>query len=457
MLLEAPSLMVVDDDPVTCELLCEVFAAEGFKSRFVQSSEAALASLETDYPDVVVSDIRMNGPEDGLTLLDRVRQQYPKLPVVLMTAFGSVDSAVRAVKHGAFDYVSKPFDMDALVATVHRALSGKSANSVSVIDDDEPQASGLVGRAPAMLEVYKMIARVADSTAAVLISGESGTGKELVARAIHFHSSRVAAPFVAVNCGALTETLLETELFGHVKGSFTGAIANKLGIFEQAGAGTVFLDEVSEMSASLQVKLLRVLQEREIVPVGGSAPITIEARVIAATNREPEELISSDKFRLDLLYRLNVINIHLPPLRERREDLPLLVAHFIRKYASADRMPPSVADSALRVLTIYSWPGNVRELENAIERAVTLNQTGTITKDDLPAKIFAAQDTYLSQTNRDELAPLFEGLPSIDEMERRYFLHVLESTGNNRTRAAEILGINRKTLYRMATRLGVKL
>jgi len=457
MLLEAPSLMVVDDDPVTCELLCEVFAAEGFKSRFVQSSEAALASLETDYPDVVVSDIRMNGPEDGLTLLDRVRQQYPKLPVVLMTAFGSVDSAVRAVKHGAFDYVSKPFDMDALVATVHRALAGKSANSVSVIDDDEPQASGLVGRAPAMLEVYKMIARVADSTAAVLISGESGTGKELVARAIHFHSSRVAAPFVAVNCGALTETLLETELFGHVKGSFTGAIANKLGIFEQAGAGTVFLDEVSEMSASLQVKLLRVLQEREIVPVGGSAPVTIEARVIAATNREPEELISSDKFRLDLLYRLNVINIHLPPLRERREDLPLLVAHFIRKYASADRMPPSVADSALRVLTIYSWPGNVRELENAIERAVTLNQTGTITKDDLPAKIFAAQDTYLSQTNRDELAPLFEGLPSIDEMERRYFLHVLESTGNNRTRAAEILGINRKTLYRMATRLGVKL
>ncbi|PYS20614.1 MAG: hypothetical protein DMF72_20375 [Acidobacteria bacterium] len=457
MLLEAPSLMVVDDDPVTCELLCEVFAAEGFKSRFVQSSEAALASLETDYPDVVVSDIRMNGPEDGLTLLDRVRQQYPKLPVVLMTAFGSVDSAVRAVKHGAFDYVSKPFDMDALVATVHRALSGKSANSVSVIDDDEPQASGLVGRAPAMLEVYKMIARVADSTAAVLISGESGTGKELVARAIHFHSSRVAAPFVAVNCGALTETLLETELFGHVKGSFTGAIANKLGIFEQAGAGTVFLDEVSEMSASLQVKLLRVLQEREIVPVGGSAPVSIEARVIAATNREPEELISSDKFRLDLLYRLNVINIHLPPLRERREDLPLLVAHFIRKYASADRMPPSVADSALRVLTIYSWPGNVRELENAIERAVTLNQTGTITKDDLPAKIFAAQDTYLSQTNRDDLAPLFEGLPSIDEMERRYFLHVLESTGNNRTRAAEILGINRKTLYRMATRLGVKL
>src|SRR5437899_9147982 len=256
---EAPRLMVVDDDPVTCDLLCEVFAAEGFASRFVQSGEAAIASLAVESPDVLVSDIRMTKPDDGLALVDHVRQAYPHIPVVLMTAFGSVDTAVRAVKQGAFDYVSKPFDIDALVATVRRALAARSiVQPARRTDDDEQHAPGLVGRTPAMLEVYKMIARVSDSPASVLITGESGTGKELVARAIHVHGARATDPFVGINCGALTETLLESELFGHVKGSFTGAIANKAGIFEQARSGTVFLDEVSQMSPGLQVKLLRV-------------------------------------------------------------------------------------------------------------------------------------------------------------------------------------------------------
>src|SRR5262249_30151737 len=240
--LNAPRLMVVDDDPVTCELLCEVFTAEGFNPRFVQSCDAALASLTKENADVVISDIRMGSIDEGLALLEEVRQQYPQLPVVLMTAFGSVDTAVRAVKQGAFDYVSKPFDIDALVATVRRALAGRSQTTTPTIaaEQEPQQASGLVGRAPVMLEVYKMIARVADSPAAVLITGESGTGKELVARAIHAHGERAHKPFVAINCGAITETLLETELFGHVKGSFTGATANKSGIFEQAGRGTVF-------------------------------------------------------------------------------------------------------------------------------------------------------------------------------------------------------------------------
>src|SRR6266571_351656 len=388
MLPDQPRLMIVDDDPVTCEMLCELFAAEGFASRFVQSGDAAVSLLADEPLDVLVSDIRMKTPFDGLALLDHVRQQYPHLPVVLMTAFGSVETAVRAVKQGAFDYVSKPFDIDALVATVRRALATRPIveSGRTVIDEEEPQTAGLVGRAPAMLEVYKMIARVADSPAAVLITGESGTGKELVARAIHAHGERADKPFVAINCGAITETLLETELFGHIKGSFTGAIANKQGIFEQAGQGTVFLDEVSEMSMGLQVKLLRVLQEKEIVPVGGAAPIAVHARVIAATNRDPEELLASNGFRQDLLYRLNVINLRLPPLRERSEDIPLLVSHFLRKHTREGGTPPRVDDAVLTALVNYSWPGNVRELENVIERAVTLNQIGPIAIDDLPPK-----------------------------------------------------------------------
>lgn len=453
---EAPRLLVVDDDPVTCELLCEVFAREGFVTRFMQSGEAALESLRLESVEVLVSDIRMKTRVDGLALLEQVRLHYPQLPVVLMTAFGSVETAVRAVRQGAFDYISKPFDIDALVATVRRALASRSIVQPQPVADDEEQLSArLIGHTPAMLEVYKMIARVSESPAAVLITGESGTGKELVARAIHVHGEKSSAPFVAVNCGALTETLLETELFGHVKGSFTGAIANKPGIFEQAGEGTVFLDEVSEMSTGLQVKLLRVLQEREIVPVGGSVPVMVQARVIAASNRDPDSLMSSDTFRHDLLYRLNVINIHLPPLRERRDDIPLLIAHFLRKHTPGNPMPPQLDQASSAYLNSYSWPGNVRELENAIEHAVTLNQTGPITPADLPAKVCNRKQEAGSAAESDDLAPLFAGLPSVEEMERRYLLHVLEATGGNRKRSAEILGINRKTLYRMAARFGI--
>ena len=459
MSLDSPKLMVVDDDPVTCELLCEVFIAEGFNPRFVQSCDDALTSLNKENADVVISDIRMGSIDDGLALLDEVHQQYPQLPVVLMTAFGSVDTAVRAVKQGAFDYVSKPFDIDALVATVRRALAGKSPTTPPTIaEEQEHQASGLVGRAPAMLEVYKMIARVADSLAAVLITGESGTGKELVARAIHAHGERADQPFVAINCGAITETLLETELFGHVKGSFTGAIANKPGIFEQAGKGTVFLDEVSEMSPALQVKLLRVLQEREVVPVGGAATISVEARVIAATNRDPDELMTNGEFRQDLLYRLNVINVRLPALRERREDIALLVAHFLRKHTPEGRPPPQLGDRTLSLLRNYSWPGNVRELENAIERAVTLNRVGPIVIADLPPKLTVdAIGTERASASVDKPDGLFQGLPSLEEVERRYLQHVLLATNGNRKRAAEILDVNRKTLYRMAQRLGIEL
>jgi len=451
-----PQILTVDDDAVTCELLCEVFAREGFGAVFANSGEAALAVVAQQQPDLLLSDIRMKTPLDGLSLLEMVRREYPSIPVVLMTAFGSIETAVRAVKEGAFDYISKPFNIDELVAIVRRALANGTGKQVTSDLDFEERSTGLIGRTPAMLEIYKMIARVSDSRAAVLITGESGTGKELVARAIHNHGSRSTERFVAVNCGALTETLLESELFGHVKGSFTGAIANKRGIFEQAGEGTVFLDEISETSAALQVKLLRVLQEREVVPVGGTEPIKVGARVIAASNSDLEKLSATGAFRGDLLYRLNVIQLHLPPLRNRREDIPLLVAHFLRKHAPGPMQSIALDQKTMHSLTSYSWPGNVRELENVIERAVTLNQGGVMSVEDLPARLRLQPSHDTPPLSPDDLAELFTGLPNLDEIERRYILYVLEATGNNRKRTAEILGINRKTLYRMAARFEIE-
>ena len=451
-----PQILTVDDDAVTCELLCEVFAREGFGAAFANSGEAALAEVARQPPDLLLSDIRMKTPLDGLSLLEMVRREYPSIPVVLMTAFGSIETAIRAVKQGAFDYISKPFNIDELVAIVRRALANGTGKQIKSELGDEERSSGLIGRTPAMLEIYKMIARVSDSPAAVLITGESGTGKELVARAIHNHGTRSTERFVAVNCGALTETLLESELFGHVKGSFTGAISNKRGIFEQAGAGTVFLDEISETSAALQVKLLRVLQEREVVPVGGTDPIKVGARVIAASNSDLEKLSASGAFRGDLLYRLNVIQLHLPPLRQRREDIHLLVAHFLRKHTTGPTASIALDQKTMQSLTAYSWPGNVRELENVFVRAVTLIQGGVVTMEDLPARIRLQPSHDTPPLSADDLAELFSGLPNLDEIERRYILYVLEATGNNRKRTAEILGINRKTLYRMAARYEIE-
>jgi two-component system response regulator AtoC len=453
-----PHILVVDDDTVTCELLCEVFTHEGFDTTFEHSGEEALSALSVSQPDLLLSDIRMKTPIDGLSLLELVRRDYAATPVVLMTAFGSIETAVRAVKEGAFDYISKPFNIDELVAIARRALANGSARQPSAVLEDEGRTSGLIGRTPSMLEVYKMIGRVSDSPAAVLVTGESGTGKELVARAIHTHGPRAGAPFVAINCGALTETLLESELFGHVRGSFTGATGNKRGIFEHAGEGTVFLDEVSETSPGLQVKLLRVLQEREVVPVGGTEVIKVRARVIAASNGDLEKLSVAGAFRRDLLYRLNVIQLHLPPLRERSDDIPLLVAHFILKHSLKDQLPATIDEETMRALSAYSWPGNVRELENVVERAITLSQGGRITSNDLPPRIWLEHSGNATPPlTADDLADLFSGLPSLDELERRYILHVLDATGSNRKRAAEILGINRKTLYRMAARFEIEL
>ena len=457
---DRPRIAIVDDDLVTCELLSEVFQQEGFDTEFALNAETALTAMSAAPPDVVVSDIRMNAHHDGLALLDQVRRDYPQTPVVLITAFGSIDTAIRAVKRGAFDYISKPFDIGTLIATVRRAISVQSSaveGSPSLSDDDigEGIERPLIGRSPAMLAVYKMVARVADADSAVLITGESGTGKELVARAIHGNGVRQSHRFVAVNCGALTETLLESELFGHTRGSFTGASANRRGLFEQAGQGTVFLDEIAETSPALQVKLLRVLQEREVVPVGGDRPIAVRARIVAASNTDLERLSTTGGFRRDLLYRLNVVNIHLPPLRDRPEDIPLLVAHFLRKYSRERGTPATISAAATERLLNCSWPGNVRELENTIERAVTLSHGGVVTEDDLPASV--RQPPAEPAVPPADPDGVFAALPTIQEMERRYVLHVLQTAGGNRTRASEILGINRRTLYRMAERLGLDL
>lgn len=465
MPLKKPFILVVDDDRVTCDLLCEVFEGEGLNAEFALSGEAALALLESgkDLPDLIISDIRMKTGLDGLGLLEQMQLKFPQIPIALMTAFGSSGTAIRAIKGGAFDYISKPFEIDELVIVVRRALADKTAEPENLIEikesenDDEPiSETTIIGRSPSMLEIFKMIARISDSAAAILITGESGTGKELVAKSIHRNGSRRDAPFIGVNCGALTETLIESELFGHVKGAFTGATSGTRGIFEQAADGTVFLDEIGETSPALQVKLLRVLQEREFVPVGGENPVKMSARVIAAGNADLDELSRNGNFRRDLFYRLNVINIHLPPLRNRREDIPLLAKYFLKKHTPEGVSTLVLEKPAEDWLAAQDWLGNIRELENAVERGVTLNQNGRITLADLGAEIKRETIHKNGAASRDyamnNLEKIFSDFPDLKEIEWRYAQMVLEAVDGNQTRAAEILGINRKTLYRLTLR-----
>jgi two-component system response regulator AtoC len=370
----------------------------------------------------------------------------------MMTAFGSIETAIGAIKEGAYDYVSKPFKLDEIKLTIRRALEQKRLVEENQLYRQELitkyKLENIVGRSSGMLQVYKTIARVADSRSTVLITGESGTGKELIARAIHFNSSRAAKPFVAVDCGALAETLLESELFGHVRGAFTGAVVNKKGLFEEADGGTCFLDEIGDISAAMQAKLLRVLQEHEIKKVGGTDTIKIDVRIVAATNKNLEELVEEKKFREDLFYRLNVVTIHLPPLRERAEDIPLLADHFLRKYMGENKKNVSqISPEAMEFLLTYGWPGNVRELENVIERSVTLSHRSVILPDDLPRRIRAEKKGDLAQT-------LPSHLP-LAELEKIYIQKILEEAGGKKKKAADILGIDRRTLYRMAARFGL--
>jgi two-component system, NtrC family, response regulator AtoC len=385
-----------------------------------------------------------------MELMRDVRLLWPDTPVIVMTAFASIDTAVRSIHAGAYDYLSKPYELDELRTTVKRALeqSRLLRENLDVRQnplEDHDREVEMIGASPHMIEVYKMIARVAPTSTTVLIQGESGSGKELIARAIHANSGRRQFPFFPVNCGAFTESLLESELFGHVKGSFTGAAYTKQGLFESANRGTVFLDEIGETSPNMQTRLLRVLEEREVQRVGSMDRLPVDIRVIAATNRSLQTMVSEGKFREDLYYRLNVVSIQAPPLRERMTDLPLLFDHFVKRHSRKMGRTIAAYADVLDMLSGYSWPGNVRELENVVERAITLNTTGMLT---------AADFAEHCRMNPKSGAVFPLELVSLDEIERQYILHVLARSNGNMTRTAEILQIDRRTLYRMVERFG---
>lgn len=447
--------MVVDDDRASCELLREIFAGQGWTVETALTPDEALEKARNTKLDLIVSDINLEAEKSGLDLLKDLRDQCP---VILVTAFGSLDAAVTAAREGAWDFISKPFKVDEVIAIAEQALN-RTSRAPGEIEPATTHAvyeeMGLVGRSAAMIELYKQIARVAPTKATVLIMGESGTGKELVARAIHKHSSRSAGPFVPVNCGALTETLLEAELFGHVRGAFTGAASDRKGLWEEAEGGTLFLDEIGETSPAMQVKLLRALQQGEIRRVGASKTTRVDTRVIAATNRNLEKEVKNGTFREDLFYRLSVVTLPVPALRERRTDIPLLADRFLR--TASERMEGRVFhldEETMKILIAYDWPGNVRELESAIEHAALRARGNEVMPQDLPEKL---QSPELKAAAQSPLTALYGDLPSLAELERRYLVYVLETMSGNRSRAAEVMGIDRRTLYRMAERYGIEL
>lgn len=448
-MLQMPRILIVDDDGETCRFMAELLDRPDREIRTTQRVDEALDLAHQPF-DLLISDINLDAQQTGMDVLRAFKTSNPSGQVVLISGFGTLQTAIEAVRAGAYDYISKPFNISEVKATVERALADAAAPELKEQAGSRAAVPppGLIGRTAPMLAVYKQIAHAANATAPVLIVGESGTGKELVARAIHANGRRTARPFLPINCGALTETVLESELFGHTRGSFTGAIADAKGIFEQANGGTVFLDEIGETSAALQVKLLRVLQEGEIRPVGASRIAKVDVRVLAATNVDLEREVSQQRFRQDLYYRLSVIVINVPPLRDRREDIPLLIETFLRNACSRAGRHVELTSAAVAALAGYRWPGNVRELENTIERLVVFSRGSQIDATDLPFKPSAGPDL------QDRL---FVDLPSLDELERRYLMHVIEQVGGNRTRAAEVLGIDRRTLYRMAERFGVAL
>jgi DNA-binding NtrC family response regulator len=446
-------ILVVDDDQDSCDLLREIFCAEGWQVDTALTPSQAFSLAEKEKIDLVVSDVNLEANQSGLDLLKDLRAQCP---VILVTGFGTLDSAVEAAREGAWDFISKPFKVQEVVAIARRALEQDPHRDSAERRAEQISApyeqGGLLGRSPVMIELYKEIARVAPTRSTILIVGESGAGKELVARSIHQHSTRSAGSFVAVNCGALTETLLEAELFGHVRGAFTGAVGDRKGLWEEAGGGTLFLDEVGETSPALQVKLLRALQEGEIRRVGSSRATQVDARILAATNRNLEQDVKDGKFREDLFYRLSVVTLRAPSLKERRTDIPLLAERFLGMVLDREgHKQLTLSEETIRTLVAYNWPGNVRELESAIEYAVLHARGHAIVPEDLPEKLQSAQ---VRAAARSPLSALFEDLPALDELERRYLLYILEVTGGNRTRAAEILGIDRRTLYRMIDRYG---
>jgi two-component system response regulator HydG len=451
----APNVLIIDDEAGILDSLRILLKNEGFTPHVALGGRAGLEQIESLSPDIVLSDVRMP-TVSGLQVLSAARQRDPDTPVILMTAQATLQSAMQAVNEGAFYYIQKPFRNDELVAILRRAAEHRRlrVENTSLKQEirrrDKHHGSRPIGNSRNWLDVLRLAEMVAPTESTVLIQGESGTGKEVVARYIHELSNRTEGSFLSINCGALPESLLESELFGHVKGSFTGAVKDKSGLFTAAAKGTFFLDEIGETTPATQVKLLRVLQHREVIPVGATEAQPIDTRLLAATNRDLEEEIRRGGFRRDLYYRLNVIAIHLPPLRERREDIPLLTGAFLeRAGAVRGEAPKNVSAAAQEAMINYNWPGNVRELENALERAVILTPGDVIELDALPERVMEPEPVKLVDER-----PMRN--PTLETIERAYIMWVLQSEAGNKTRAAETLGIDPSTLHRKLSRFGAE-
>jgi two-component system, NtrC family, response regulator AtoC len=444
-------VLIIDDEEEMCRMLDTGLRRLGYTCRWHTSADEGFQLVVADEIDVVATDLRMRGM-NGLEVCERIVANRPDVPVIVMTAFGSLETAVATIRAGAFDFLTKPFDVDTLALAVERALAQRrlrdEVKRLRRVVAEAQRFDDLLGACAPMRAVYRLIDRVADSDATILVTGESGTGKELVARSLHERSKRAAFPFVAINCAALPEPLLESELFGHAKGAFTDAKEKHAGLFLEAKGGTLFLDEVGEMTTTVQAKLLRALETRTVRSVGGSAELPFDARIVAATNRDLESAVEEKRFREDLLYRLNVVSIDLPPLRSRGSDILLLAQYFLEHFSGKSGKTITQLSSAVaEKLLAYAWPGNVRELQNCLERAVALAQYEQITVEDLPAKVRDYRQSYVVVASDDP-----EELVSAEEVERRYVLRVMDAVGGNKNMAARILGWDRKTLYRRLER-----
>jgi len=448
---EPARLLVVDDVQSMCEMLDERLTPLGFDVEWYTSANAALGALADHEVDAVVTDINMR-EMDGLELCGRIVAAHPDVPVVVITAFGNLEAAIAAIRAGAYDFLTKPFDIKVLALSLERAIQHRRLRAevkrLRARVAEAGRGGALLGTSPAMQEVHSLIGRVADTESSVLVTGETGTGKELAARALHEGSRRRSGPFIAINCAAVPETLIESELFGHARGAFTDARSARTGLMVQANGGTLFLDEIGELPLALQPKLLRVLQERKVRPVGGDTEVPLDIRLVAATNTDLDTAVEEKRFREDLYFRVNVISIPLPPLRARGGDVLLLAQHFLERAAEkAGRALTGIAPEAAKLLLAYPWPGNVRELQNCIERAVALARYDQVTVADLPEKIQQYRPSYVVVAADDP-----SELVSLEEMERRYILRVMEAVAGNKTLAAQVLKMGRKTLYRKLDR-----
>jgi two-component system response regulator AtoC len=445
-------ILIIDDDRSMCDLLEAELRRRRFEVKSVTSPQEALSIFEREEFGLVVTDVNMTGMS-GVELCQQLVSRREDIPVIIMTAFASMETAIAGIRAGAYDFLTKPIDVDQLALAIERGLAHRALREevkrLRKAIDGGPRFEEILGNSPAMLKMFEVITRVAETDTTVLITGESGTGKELVAKALHSKSTRHDGPFVAINCAAMPEALLESELFGHLKGAFTDARSARPGLFIRANKGTLFLDEIGEMPAGMQAKLLRALQERVVRPVGGDEEQPFDARIIAATNRDLETEVAEKRFREDLFYRINVVRAHVPPLRARGSDILLLAQSFLERYAAQSRRPVvGMTSAAADKLLNYVWPGNVRELQNCIERAVALAQLDQIGIDDLPEKV---KDHKAARVTIDSNDPA-ELLP-MEDVESRYILKVLEAVGGNKTLAAQVLGFDRRTLYRKLERL----